>query len=281
MATNPADEIAPVVNPTGNGLVNNTQVLPPTTPVGPVTPTTSVQGVASPATSTGYTATPYAVPENGLVQTQVRNLVENNSPLLRLAENKAMRTMNERGLVNSSLGITAGQEAVINTALPIAQADAAAHKDAAFRTAEASNTASQFGAAASNTASSTNAQLTTSMNTTNANAANNALAASAQAENVRNLALIDANVKQNLSVLDSQNRQLLQSNANAANMFQETVKNIAAISVNDTLSQAAKDAAVATQMNLLNQGLQATARIAGTLPSSVSALNLSDFFQTV
>lgn len=276
----PEELIAPVTNPVGNGLVNNPSVLPAPTPVAPVATYTAANGIAGQSTATGYAPTPYSVPTGGLVQNQVRDIVEQNSPLLQLSENKAMRTINERGLLNSSLGITAGQEAVISTATPIAQADAASIRDAAFKTTDAQNTSSQFGAAAENAASSTNAQLTTSMNTTNANAANSALAANAQAENVRNLSLLDVNSKQALAVLDTQNRQLLQTNANAANMFQEVVKNIAAISVNDTLSKEAKDSAIASQINLLNQGLQTTANIAGTLPASVSELNLSSFFET-
>ncbi len=247
-------------------------------PVGPVSTYTAAQGTSVPSTSTGYTPTPYSVPTTGLVQNQVKSIVEGDSPLLQMARQQATQEVAARGLVNSSLGIQAGQNAVIQNALPIAQADAASMKDAAFRTSDAQNQSSQFGAAASNAASSLNAQLASSMNTTNANALNTALSANAQAANVRNLTLIDTNNKQQLLTLDMQNRQLLQTNANAAAMFQDAVKNIAAISVNAELSPAAKDAAVATQMNLLRQGLLTTSTISGTLPTEIANLDLSGFF---
>jgi endonuclease III len=61
-------------------------------------------------------------------------------------------------------------------------------------------------------------------------------------------------------------------------MFQETVKNIAAISVDTTLSQAAKDIAVQTQVNLLNEGLRTTTAVANTVPADIQNLNLDQFF---
>lgn len=287
MATNPNDPlVAPTLNPPGNGLANNpaasgTQpVLPAPLPVTPVAPTTSVNGTAGQSTATGYTATPYQVAPAGLVQNRVKDIVAQDSPLLQMARQQATQEQAARGLVNSSLNTQAGENAVIAQSLPIATADAQAINAAMTNTANAKNTASQFGAAAQNTASQTNAQLETAMNQTNANAKNNALSASALAENTRNLAAIDNNNKQALAVLSQQNSQLLQTNANAANMFQETVKNIAAISVNDTLTPAAKNSAIQTQMNLLNEGLKTSGAVGGTVPAEIDQLNLGEFFQT-
>ena len=287
----PTGLVGQPTNPPGNGLANNptpggtnanpstltppastnpatpaaTQpALPPPLPVTPVAPTTAINGQAG-----TVNATPYAVTDSGLVQQRVKDLVSEDSPLLQLARQNATQQMASRGLVNSSLNTTAGEQAVISQALPIATADASSINAAMTNTANAQNAASQ-----------TNAQLETSMNTTNANAQNNALSATALADNTRNLAAIDNNNKQALAVLSQQNSELLQTNTNAANMFQETVKNIAAISVNDTMNQSAKDAAIATQMNLLNQGLAATNSIAATVPSEVQAMNLGDFFQS-
>jgi hypothetical protein len=286
--------VAPTTNPPGNGLVNNPSPggnntnpstltsaqppLPPPMPVTPVVPTTSVNGTAGTSAATGYVATPYTVAPGGLVQNRVKDIVGDDSPLLQLARQQATQAQNERGLVNSSLNTTAGEQAVIAQALPIAAADAQSVNAAMTNTANAQNVASQFGAAAENAVSQTNAQLTTAMNTTNANAANNALTETAKAQNARNLTAIDNNTKVALGVLDTQNRQLLQTNANAANMFQETVKNIAAISVDATLNPAAKNTAVATQINLLKEGLQTTAGVASTLPADIAGLNLGQYF---
>lgn len=274
-----APTLAPVTNPVGNGLANQPQLPPPAT-VGPTATYNAATATPGSTTSTPYTSSPYSVSDGGLVQKRVLDLVKDDSPLMMQSRRDAVGQMNERGLVNSSQAITAGQDAVIKSAMPIALADAQSINTADWKTSDAKNTASQFNAASDNAASSLNAQLTTSMNMNNANAQNNAMGANAQAQNVRNLALIDNNTKQALSVLDAQNRQLLQENANVSNMFQEVVKNIAAIAVNDTMSPAAKQAATQSQMNLLREGIATGGNVAGTVPGSIHELNLSQFFNT-
>jgi len=274
--------------PDPNGLVNNPTANPapplPTVPTAtPITPVSTYQptsGQTGLANATGYQATPYQVSDQGLVQSRVKDIVGEDSPLMQQAKGQAAIQMNSRGLLNSSLNTQAAQQAVIANAVPIATSDANSINQAMTNTANAKNVASQFGASAENTASQTNAQLLSAMNQFNANSANTAANANAMAENNRMLANIDNNSKNALAVLSAQNSQLLQTNANASNMFQETVKNIAAISVNDTMTPAAKDAAIATQMNLLNQGLQTSSGIASTLPPEVQGLNLSNYFQS-
>jgi hypothetical protein len=248
------------------------------TPVPPIQGFTPAEGVSVPWTATGYTPTPYTVKPESLVQEQVKNIVGADSPLMQQARTKASQTMNARGLLNSTLNTQAGQEAVISQALPIATADAATYDRAMTNTANQQNAASQFGAAATNTASQTNAQLATQMNTTNANAKNQALSQEAQAANTRSLAVIDNNTKVQLSTLDNQNRLLLQTSVNAANMYQEAVKNIAAIAVDPNLTQAAKDAATATQINLLKQGLKASETVAKTNPAELEGLDIAQLF---
>ena len=76
------------------------------------------------------------------------------------AENRAMRKMNERGLLNSSMAVGAGQAALYDYAAPIAQTDAGIYADAAAMNTEtknrmelsnqaAKNRAYEFGAAMS------------------------------------------------------------------------------------------------------------------------------------
>ncbi len=264
----------------GNPPIGNQSASTAPAPIAPVAGYNPALGETATSAPTGYTSTPYAVPKEGLVEERIKGIVSSKSPLMQQAEKIASQKMADRGLVLSSLNTTAGQEAVLNAALPIASADAQSITNAANLTAGAKNDASKFGADAQNTASNLNAQLANSMNTTNANAANTALSATTQAENVRMLALIDNNTKMALAQLDTQNRQLLQTNANSANMYQETVRNIAAISVDQTLDQKAKDNAVRTQINLLKEGLAATQTISQTIPSEIQELDLGQFFNT-
>lgn len=274
-------------SPTPAPSVYRTAVMPQNPPIGNQTPQTPVSPVAGyqPAlgdsgstAGVGYKATPYSVPKEGLVQERIRQIAEQDSPLMQQAKRFAQEGMVSRGLTNSSIAVGAGQDAVLRSALPIAQQDAGAIANAAMRTSDAQNDARKFGADATNQASNLNAQLVNSMNTTNANALNSALSQTAQAENTRALAVIDNNTKMLLGNLDAQNRQLLQTNANAANMYQETVKNIAGISVNENLTQQAKDEAVRTQINLLREGLATSTQIARTLPAEIEGLNLGSYF---
>lgn len=64
------------------------------------------------------------VGQGELVQNQLHTILDSGSPLLQSAETKAAQQSAARGLQNSTLGVQAGQEALINTALPIAQQDA-------------------------------------------------------------------------------------------------------------------------------------------------------------
>lgn len=256
----------------GNSAPNQPAVINPVADYNPAL------GDTGKTTSQTYNPNEYAVPNEGLVQTQIDNISKSGSPLMQQAERIGLEKAAARGMVNSSIGVTAAQDSVLSAALPIAQQDASAINTAAQRSTDARNDAAKFGADATNQAANLNAQLENSMNTTNANALNTQLSTKAQAENVRMLALIDNNTKMELGTLDVQSRQLLQTNANVANMFQETVKNIAGISVNETLTQSAKDQAVRSQINLLKEGLAAAAKVATTIPSAIGELSLGNYF---
>lgn len=276
----------------GTGLINatpgQTNVTPSATPSVGYTPATASPTAAA---SKSYTPTGTVVLDEDTVQGQLKNVIGADSKLLQQARTKVRNEAASRGMINSSMAIGAGEDAVIGQALPIATQDAATHFNARTQTAAAENTAKQFGAGAENATSLANAQLGTDVSKTNAGMINASLGDTAKAANDQMLARLDANTRlslgqldattrMSLATLDAQNRELLQSNANAANMFSEVVKNIAGISVDQTLTKAAKDAAVQSQINLLNEGLRTTGGIASTVPADVAGLNLESYFQT-
>ena len=301
--TNPFGTVDPVVTPPlwrirpdpPKGLLNQTDstsstsaspmppVVPPAVP--PTVPT--IPPIGAPAyppagaTATSAVANPYTVSANQTVQDQIKQIVGNDSPLMQQAASIANQKANDRGLLNSSIAVGSAQNAVIGQALPIAQQDAATYNKAMTDTVNAQNAAST-----------TNATLGTNVNLQNADSVNAAFNNTLQSlttltnttlnnQTQTALANLDTQTKLALGTLDAQNRQLLQTNANTANMFQETVKNIAAISVDQTLSQAAKDAAVQTQINLLREGLKTTAAVANTVPADIEGLNLDQFFNNL
>jgi len=76
---------------------------------------------------------------------QMNNILSSNSPLLQRAKTRAAQAANSRGLLNSSMGVQAGEEAVLTTAMPMAQQAAAAYNQQGLVNQNAQN---QFATAA-------------------------------------------------------------------------------------------------------------------------------------
>jgi hypothetical protein len=66
------------------------------------------------------------------VQGQMANLMSSTNPLMQRATTRASQAANKRGLLNTSMGVQAGQEAALSAALPIAQLDAGAYQKQAL-----------------------------------------------------------------------------------------------------------------------------------------------------
>lgn len=87
--------------------------------------------------------TSWDVSPNQTVQTQLEQIIAADSPLMQQARARALQAANERGLLNSSMAVTAGQSALYDAAMPIAQQDASTYADAGRFNADASNTFSR------------------------------------------------------------------------------------------------------------------------------------------
>lgn len=94
--------------------------------------------------------TPWNVSREQTVQGQAYDVIDKDSPLMQQARARALQQMNERGLVNSSFAVQAGQDAVMDRALQIATPDAATYANSAQFNANANNTNSMFNAGQSN-----------------------------------------------------------------------------------------------------------------------------------
>ncbi len=64
-------------------------------------------------------------PVDSSVSTQLNKVLGEDSPILQTARTRAAQSAEGKGLLNSSLAVQAGEQAVIESALPIAQQDAA------------------------------------------------------------------------------------------------------------------------------------------------------------
>jgi len=85
------------------------------------------------------------VSANETVSGQMDKILASNSPLLQRAKTRAAQAANSRGLLNSSMGVQAGEEAVLTTAMPMAQQDASTFNKQGLTNQSAQN---QFAAAA-------------------------------------------------------------------------------------------------------------------------------------
>lgn len=126
------------------------------------------------ATPSTPTATPFTVAPQATVASNVKSLIDTDSPLMQQAASRAAGQANARGLLNSSQAVGAGQAALYDAALPIAQADAATNARAGEQTTLAQNAAetqraniatstSQFNASASNALALQNLQSSTQL----------------------------------------------------------------------------------------------------------------------
>lgn len=221
---------------------NPPNIMPITQNPASVTSAEAAQrGLISQTTGTGYTPTNRTVDANQTVQGQIGDIVAKNSPLQQLAESRSTQRMNDRGLINSSMAIGAGQSALYDAAMPIAQADAQTYGRAAEMNQVAANQASQFGAQATNTASLANAEAGNRSDEQQASLIQQANLANAAATNQASMFNSEQYLKGKAIEADQYSKQILQS---ADNSLKEYMANLE--SNYKTLMQT--DASVATIM---------------------------------
>jgi len=203
---------------------------------------------AAPAT---YTAGQRTVDAgNETVAGQMQGLIQENAPLMQMARTSANQQMNSRGLLNSSMAVTASDQAAYQAALPIAQADASVY-----------DTNAKQNLAYQNEALKTNTSAINDMTGRN-------LSASVEAMKTN----MDAATKTQLATIEADYKTTMQNSATASEMYKQTVKNISDIQANKDMSLTAKQAAVDNQYYLLKQGFE----IAGAI-GNMNLGSLLDF----
>lgn len=128
----------------------------------PPAQTAPVAGGTTPAPASPVTTAPTAytpekvnpttrnVTSDQTVLGQVNRVLDSNSPLLERERAIAAEVANRRGLLNSTMAVQAGEAAVMDKALQIANPDAQAHQQASRDNMQAMNTASTVNAGAQN-----------------------------------------------------------------------------------------------------------------------------------
>lgn len=176
--------------------------------------------------------------------------------------------------------------AELNTNVSLANADATTKADAA--TAGTANQFKQIGLETDRALQLADKEYQRAMATATLDANTRVQLANLDNATRLELANVDRNTRVELSTIENNYRQLLQLNQDASAMYNQASTNISNISASN-LSKEAKDAAIRTQLNLLQEGLRAkqavtgTAATPGTSPSgptapNVAALNIGSYF---
>jgi hypothetical protein len=219
----------------------------------------------------------------------MNNMLAKGSAYRDQAETTARQQSNARGLLNSSLAASAGYEAAIRSALPIAQQDAQTFSNAGQFNAgqensmnqfnagqsqnmtlanmDATNASDQYGAQQRNTGILKNADLlqdTTKFNAQQANAISEANAGRSfeasktqlQADVEMFNTVTDSQTKTAVADIEARYNVLMQASASAADMYQQMIKNITDISTNDKMQAEAKQTAIQNQITMLNSGME-------------------------
>lgn len=178
------------------------------------------------------------------VSGQAGNIVGQGGPLMQQAATIGNSMAAQRGLLNSSMGIQAAQNAVLQNATQIAQGDV-----------NALNSASQFNAQSKNQTlaqNTANQQATNQFNTQQGNAMSTW---NLGQQNEAVMKTLDANNKESLMNIEANYKTLMQANSSASGMYEQMLKNLSDISASKDMDAAAKSAATQNQLTYLRTGM--------------------------
>jgi DNA-binding TFAR19-related protein (PDSD5 family) len=193
-----------------------------------------------------------------LVEDRIGGIINTNSPLMQLAASRANQGANDRGLRNSSIAVGAAQNAVLDAAMPIASADSGAiNQNTMFNASNEQQT---------NLQNATQAQRTSELNTA---ADNQSIQTNIENSMRTNLANLDVSSRAFMADLEQKNKQLIQTSANAATLFNSYAQQVAAIMTSPNLDAAGKETAIKNLQTLLQDGLAAQDAVSGLDLSSI------------
>lgn len=226
------------------------------------TASTSASGSAELGSPTRWNVDPTQT-----VEGRIQSIINPNNPLMQQARTRAMEQANARGLMNSSLAATAGESAMIDAAMPIAQADAATFAKSASYNADQSN---QFAVR--------NVDADNQFRLRGMDQGQQRNMAAFERETQQQLAQINRDTQTTLAGLDATNKaaaeatrsandRLLNTNNQAATAFNQAVSAVSAIQNNKDLDGNNKTQAVSA----IYRDLQTQLRVLGT----VAGLNLT------
>lgn len=178
------------------------------------------------------------------VSGQAGNIVGQGGPLMQQAATIGNSMAAQRGLLNSSMGIQAAQNAVLQNATQLAQGDANALNQASQFNAQATNQALGQNTANQQAANQFNAQQGNAMSTWNLGQQNEAV-----------MKTLDANNKESLMNIEANYKTLMQANSSASGMYEQMLKKLSDIQTNRDTDATTKSTAIQNQLTYLRTGM--------------------------
>lgn len=218
----------------------------------------------------GYNATKIELdPTKDTVAGQVDSVIKNDSPLMQGARTRASQAANSRGLLNSTMAVQAGEEAVHNAALPIAQQDAQTNFQTKQLNQNAENQATQFTAGAK-----TQGALQES------GAQNERSLTTLRGEIETGLQTLRGTQAVDLAEIEASYKTLMQSNDSATKVYQQTMDAINKILTNNEMDAASKQSAIDKQNQMLKSALSITGKISNLDLTSILDFSGADLVST-
>src|SRR5574343_373665 len=183
---------------------------------------------------------------------QLGNILNKGGALMQQSANMGNAQAAQRGLLNSSMGIQAAQNAMIQNATPLAQANA-----------NALNQGSQFNAQTTNQALTQNVQNQQQTNLQNAQQANSLSSWNAGQQNEAALKTLDINSRETLANIEANYKTLMQTNSGATGMYEQMLKNLADIQGNKDMDAGTKANAIQNQLTYLRTGMSMLQNMSG------------------
>lgn len=217
------------------------------------------------------------VQPNETVQHQLKGLLNSDSAYMQNARLRGAQYANKRGLLNSSLGAQASQQAALEQAIPIAQQDAET-----WAAAAAGNQKSELDTRLANLDIGTRAQVAnldaaTQVGLANLDSRTKVNLANLDNETQAYMANLDAMTKEKLEIIGGNYRVLMSTNEYAQGVFREVSKNIAAIHTSQR-SGKVKAAAIDYQLWMLRNAMDQLGGVSKSSPSNLRNLDLSKYF---
>lgn len=195
------------------------------------TATPAATGVATYKPTEVQDPSEWTVEPDQTVAGQLQTIVDPNNPLMVKAKSRAQQQSADRGLINSSIAATAGESAMLDAAMPIAQADAAARAKAAGYNVDIKNQTNV-----------TNANAQNSADQFNTGQMNQQALQKAQQESSKVLQQMQQDSNMAVQQMSKENEKLLAVNSKAGEMMSNATS-----AINNVMNNNQMDAATKTE----------------------------------